>query len=78
MIMTLCFLHSFPTMHFTSRGSYRIIWQVVILATQTLFWFGHGCSGDRAFWEHERYHALGMDAVVTPNSGNTNVMMVWA
>ena len=28
--------------------------------------------------EHERYYGLGMDAVVTGCSWNTNVIMVWA
>ena len=34
------------------------------LGTRTLFWFGHGCSGNRMLSKHERYHGLGMDAVV--------------
>ena len=44
----------------------------------TLSWFGHGCSGNRVLGEHERYHGLGMDALATVCSGNTNVIMVWA
>ena len=30
------------------------------------------------FWEQERYCGLGMDALVTVYSWNTNVIMVWA
>ena len=59
-----------------------------------LFWFGHGCSGNRMLLEHERYYGawawmlssssaieherffgLGMDALVTVCSWNTNVIM---
>ena len=44
--------------------------------TRTLLWFGHGCYGYRMLRENERY-CLGMDALVIPCSGNTNVI-VWA
>ena len=40
--------------------------------------FGHGCSGDCMLLEHEGYHDLGMAALVTVCSLNTNVMMAWA
>ena len=53
-------------------------WQPCALGTRTLSWFGHGCSGNRMLWEHERYHALGMGALATVCSGNTNVIMLWA
>ena len=33
------------------------------LGTRTLLWFGHGCSGYRMLLE--RYHGLGMDALVS-------------
>ena len=48
------------------------------LGPRTLLWFGHGCSSHRMLWEHERYYGLGMDALVTVCSGNTNVILVWA
>ena len=34
--------------------------------------------GDRMLLEHERYYGLGMDALVTMCSWNTNVVLVWA
>ena len=52
--------------------------QPYALGTRTLSWFGHGCSGNRMLLEHERYHGLGMDALATVCSRNTNVIMVWA
>ena len=42
--------------------------------TRTLLWFGHGCSGERMLWKHERYYGLGMDALVSACSRNTNVI----
>ena len=48
------------------------------LGTQTELWFGHGCSGHRMLWEHERNHVLGMDALFTVCSWNTNGIVVWA
>ena len=53
-------------------------WQLYALGTRTLSWFGHGCSGNRRRLEQERYHGLGMGAVATVCSRNTNVIMVWA
>ena len=41
-------------------------------------WFGHGCSGQRMLWEHERDYCFGMDALVSVCSRNTNGIMVWA
>ena len=38
---------------------------VCFWGTWTLFWFGHGCTGERMLLEHDRYHGLGMDALVT-------------
>ena len=52
--------------------------QPYALGTRTLSWFRHGCSGNRMLSEHERYHGLGMDALATVCSWNTNVIMVWA
>ena len=46
--------------------------------TRTELWFGHGCSGHRMLLEHERNYGLGMDALVTVCSWNTNGIMVWA
>ena len=48
------------------------------LEPRTLLWSGHGCSGDRMLLKHERYHGLGMDALVTVRSRTTKVIMVWA
>ena len=53
-------------------------WQPYALGTRMLSWFGPGRSGNRMLLEHERYHALGMDALATVCSWNTNVIMVWA
>ena len=55
-----------------------MLWSAYALGTRTLSWFGHGCYGHRVLLEHERYHALGMVALVTVCSWNTNVIMVWA
>ena len=52
--------------------------QACALGTGTLSWFGHGRIGNRMLSEHERYHGLGMDALATVCSRNTNVIMVWA
>ena len=68
--------------------------QPYALGTRTLSWFGHGCSGNRMLWEHqryqalgmgdrmlweqERYHGLGRGALATVCSWNTNVIMLWA
>ena len=41
-----------------------------------LFWFRHGCSGDRMFLEHVRGYGLGLDALLTICFSNTNVIMV--
>ena len=37
-------------------------WQAYAFETQTLFPFGHGCTGNRMLSRHERYYGLGMDA----------------
>ena len=50
-----------------------MLWQSGARGTQTSFWFGHGCSGERMLSKHERYYGLGMDALVSVDSGNTNV-----
>ena len=47
------------------------------LETRTLLWSGHGCSAGRMLLEHERSYGLGLDALVTACSWNTNVIMVW-
>ena len=53
-------------------------WQPCALGTRTLSWFGHGRIANRMLPEHERYHGLGMAALATLCSWNTNVIMVWA
>ena len=55
-----------------------MLWSAYALGTPTESWFGHGCSGQRMLWEHERNYGLGMDALVSVCSGNTNGIMVWA
>ena len=52
------------------------LWSSYALATQAELWFGHGCSGHRMRLEHERNYGLGMDALVTVCSWNTNGIMV--
>ena len=49
-----------------------------MLSERTELWFGHGCSGHRMLFQHERKYGLGMDALVTVCSSNTNGIMVWA
>ena len=49
-----------------------------LLETRTLLWFEHGCTGNRMLSKHDRYYGLGMDALVTVCSRNTNAIMVWA
>ena len=53
-------------------------WQPYALGTRTLSWFGPGRIGSRMLLEHERYHGLGMGALATVCSWNTNVIMVGA
>ena len=55
-----------------------MLWSADALGTRTELWFGHGCSGQRMLWEHERDYGFGMDALVIVCSGNTNGIMVWA
>ena len=55
-----------------------MLWSAYALGTRTRLWFGHGCSGQRMLWEHERDYGLGMDALVIVCSWNTNEIMVWA
>ena len=35
-------------------------WRPIALGTQTLLWFGHGCTGDSMNLEHQRYDGLGI------------------
>ena len=58
----------------------RMLWSSYALRTRTIFWlFGHGCSGHRMLFEHERYYGLGTYALVIVCSSNTNVILViWA
>ena len=55
-----------------------MLWSPYALGTRTELWFGHECSGHRMLLEHERNYGLGMDALVTVCSWNTNGIMVWA
>ena len=55
-----------------------MLWSPYALGTRTDVWFGHGCSGQRMLFEHERDYGFGMDALVIVCSGNTNGIMVWA
>ena len=55
-----------------------MLWQPYALGTRTLSWFGHGRSGNRVLVDYESYNDLGMDALATVCSWNTNVIMVWA
>ena len=40
-------------------------------------WLQHGCSGHKVLAEHEQKYGLGMDALVTACSRNTNGIMAW-
>ena len=42
-----------------------MLWSAYALGTRTRLWFGHGCSGQRRLWGHERDYGLGMDALVS-------------
>ena len=55
-----------------------MLWSPYALRTRSLLWFGHGCSGHCVLSEHEHYDGLGMDALVTVCSWNTNAIMGWA
>ena len=55
-----------------------MLWSPYALGTRTESWFGHGCSDQRMLLEHERNYGLGMDALITVCSWNTNGIMVWA
>ena len=55
-----------------------MLWSPYAVGTRTEVWFGHGCSGQRMLFEHERDYGFAMDALVIVCSGNTNGSMVWA
>ena len=55
-----------------------MLWSPYALGKRTELWFGHGCSGLRMLLENDRNYGLGMDALVTVCSWNTNGIMVWA
>ena len=46
--------------------------------TRTDLLFGHGCSGHRMLSGHERNYGLGLDALVTICSRDTNAIIAWA
>ena len=54
------------------------LWSLYAVGTLTELWFGHGCSGHRKLLEEERKYGLGMDALVSVCSWNTNGIKVWA
>ena len=54
-----------------------MLWSPYAFQTPTLLRFGDGCSGHRRLSKRERYYGLGMDALVTVCSRNTNVFMAW-
>ena len=53
-------------------------WSPYAFGTKTELRFGHGCNGHRMLLEHKRNYGLGMDAMVTVCSWNTNGIIVWA
>ena len=55
-----------------------MLWSPYALGTRLELWFGHGCSGERMLSKHERNSGLGMDALATVCSWNTNGIMAWA
>ena len=55
-----------------------MLWLSYALGTRTELCFGHGCSGERMLSKHELCYDLGMDALVTACSWNTNGIMFWA
>ena len=72
-LVTVCSWNTFEIMFWA-----WMLWSPYALGTRTRLWFGHGCSGHHMFLKHERDYALGMDALVTVCSWNTNVIMKWA
>ena len=55
-----------------------MLWSAYALGTRTLLWFGHGCFGQRMLRERECRCGLGVDALVSVCSRNTNIIMVCA
>ena len=55
-----------------------MLWSAYDLGTRTELWFGPGCSAQRMLLEHERNYGLGLDALLSVCSWNTNGIMVWA
>ena len=55
-----------------------MLWSAYALGARTELGFRHGCSGRRMLLEHERNYDLGMDALVSGCSWNTNGIMIWA
>ena len=54
-----------------------MLWSPCALGTRAEIWFGHGCSGHHMPLEHERNYGLGLEALVTVCSWNTNGILVW-
>ena len=72
-LVTVCFWNTKRNMVWAC-----MLWRPHAFGTRTALWFGHGCSGHRMLLEHERNYGLGMDALVTVCSWNTNGSIVWA
>ena len=52
-----------------------MLWSAYALGTRALLWFEHGCFGQRMLSEHQRFYGLGVDALVSGCSRNTNDIM---
>ena len=63
-------------LHAQNESGKKALRSVVVYSWRSRF--GHGCSGHRMLLEHERNYDLGMDALVTVCSWNTNGIMIWA
>ena len=61
-----------------TRTELWMLWSAYALGTRTELWFGHGCSGQRMLLQHERNYGLGLDALLSVCSWNTNGIMVRA
>ena len=74
-LVTLC---SWNTNGFMVWAWMHVYWLTYALGTRTELWFEHGCTAYRMLLKHERNYGLGMDALDTVRSWNTNGIMVWA
>ena len=51
--------------HYCGLGMNALV--IVCSGNTTVIMVGHGCSGDRMLWEHDRYYGSGMDALALLN-----------